>query len=409
MQKIRKIIQQTFWQGVVKIITTISGFLILGIISRKFGEAGTGDFTLALTYLAFFYIFADFAFNAHVLKRLQDTGYRVQEEWKKLLGTRILWSSLLIIISLLILIFLPSNFSTEFKLAVLLGSSTILFYGLNITAHALFQAKLKYQFDTIPTLLGVGVGLAAIFLMTKQGLPIYFMVLGYVLAWGIHGTGTYLFTLKFSKNILPIFDFKYIFKLFKEVLPLSATLILNVLYFRADSFILAFYKSSADVGVYNLAYQVFQAILVLPTFAMNSFYPMMLETLKIQVEKFKFQIKLSFCGLFFVALFISFFTFLLSPMIIKLITGSGFSGSIESLQILSFGFPAYFLSALLMWVMVAKKKYKSLLIVYGLGLMVNIVANLIFIPQYGYLAASWITGISEYFILSLQVSILLKR
>lgn len=400
MQKIRKIIQQTFWQGIVKLVTTISGFLILGIIARNFGEAGTGDFTLALTYLAFFYIFADFAFNAHVLKRLQGTGYMVQEEWKKLLGTRILWSVILMIISILILVLLPGNFSPEFKLAVLLGSLTILFYGFNITAHAMLQAKLSYQHDILPTLLGVISGTVLIFWMADQNLPVYAMVLGYVLAWEIHASGTVLSVFKFLKNIWPVFDFKYAFKLFKETLPLSGTLILNVLYFRADSFILAYYKSPAEVGVYNLAYQVFQAILVLPTFVMNSYYPMLLKTLRIN--------KIALLGLLFLSLSILLATYCLSPLIIRIITGSGFTGSIESLRVLSFSFPAYFLSALLMWVLVARKKYKTLLLVYGLGLIVNILANLMFIPQYGYIAASWITGISEYFILLLQLVILRK-
>ncbi len=400
MQKLLKISQQTFWQSIVKLTTTISGFLILGMVSRKFGEAGTGDFTLALTYLAFFYIFADFAFNAHVLHNLNN------QKWQKLLGTRIIWSVTLIIISLLILFFLPSSFSSTFKLAVTLGSFTIFFYGLNITAHALFQSKLKYQFDTLPTLVGVVVGNVAIFLMIQQDLPLFFLVLGYVLAWGIHGIGTYLFTQKIFKNILPIFDFKYAFKLFKETLPLSGTLILNVLYFRADSFILAYFRNPAEVGIYNLAYQVFQAVLVLPTFVMNSFYPMMLETLKINIQRFSYQIKMAALSLIFIALFIMLVTYYISPFVIKLITGSGFAGSVESLRILSFGFPAYFLSALLMWIMVAKKMYKKLLIIYGLGLIVNITANLIFIPQYGFIAASWITGLSEYFILVLQIVVL---
>ncbi len=395
MQKIIKIIQQTAWQGIVKVVTVISGFLILGMVARKFGEAGTGDFTLALTYLAFFYIFADFAFNAHVLHNLNN------QKWQKLLGTRIIWSVTLIIISLLILFFLPSSFSSTFKLAVTLGSFTIFFYGLNITAHALFQSKLKYQFDTLPTLLGVVVGNIAIFLMIQQDLPLFFLILGYVLAWGIHGIGTYLFTKKIFINILPIFDFKYILKLFKEVLPLSATLILNVLYFRADSFILAYFKNPADVGIYNLAYQVFQSVLVLPTFIMNSYYPMMLKSKQIS--------KIAPWGLLFLSFSILLTTYYLSPQIIKIITGSGFAGSVESLRILSLGFPAYFLSALLMWIMVAKKMYKKLLIIYGLGLIVNITANLIFIPQHGYVAASWITGISEYLILIMQIFVILDK
>lgn len=80
MQKIIKITQQTGWQLVFKAVTTSSGFIILGIVSRVYGEGGVGNFTLALTYLAFFYVLADFGFNGYILRRLQVTGYGMNGE-----------------------------------------------------------------------------------------------------------------------------------------------------------------------------------------------------------------------------------------------------------------------------------------------------------------------------------------
>lgn len=414
MKSILKISQQAFWQSVVKLITTSSGFIILGAVARNYGEDGTGSFTLALTYLAFFYILSDFGFNALVVPRLQEKDPSL--EWRKLLGTRIIWSGVLTILALVLLVLLPFNppafgastslsagFSPDFKLAVLLGSLTILFFAVNITSHSIFQAKLKYQYDILPTLLGVTLGTIAIVLLANLKMPVYTLVLGYVVAWLVHSLGTYLFVSKFIKVTSPIFDLKYTKQIFKEVLPIAATLVLNVLYFRIDTFILASYHPQSTVGVYNMAYQFFQAVLVMPTFIMNSFYPMMLETLRLRAERFSRQIKLAMCGLLFFSLFLTIAAFHLSPTIINLVSRGGFSGSIESLQILSFGFPAYFLSSLFMWVMVAKKMYKQMVAVYVVGLLFNLTANLIYIPQYSYLASSWITGLSEYLILILQI------
>ena len=409
MDKILKISQQTLWQIVVKITTAVSGFIILGIVSRKYGESGTGDFTLGLTYLAFFYILSDASFNAHLMGRLQEKGSQL--EWRKLLGVRILWSLFLITFSVVIVIFLPFNppsfgFSPTFKLAVILGSITILFYGLNITAHSIFQAKLKYQLDAIPTFLGVSLGTILIWRLSSFETPVYLMVLGYVLAWFIHSSGTILAAKRFIKTLSPVFDLVYLKRLFMEVWPLGSTLVLNVIYFRADAFILSYFKSSAEVGIYNLAYQVFQAVLVIPTFIMNSFYPMMLETLKIKINGFSYQIKLAALGLLLISLLISLVLFALSPVIVSAISGGGFFRSVDALRILSIGLPAYFLSSLALWVMVAKKYYKEMLWVYGLGLIFNLLTNLIFIPKYSYIAASYITGISEYLILIFQMVIL---
>lgn len=405
MQKLLKISQQTFWQGVVKLITTISGFIILGVVARTYGETGTGSFTLALTYLAFFYILSDFGFNAHLLGRLQ--GDKLQEEWRKLLGVRILWSSFLILLALILLNFIPVN-SLDFKLAVLLGLVTILLFAINITAHCLFQAKLRYDLDILPTLLGVILCTLLIMVLSPLGVPIYYLILGYMLAWFVHSLGTILAASRFIPEIKPIFDLSYLKKLFIEVWPLSVTLVLNVIYFRVDVFILSFYHPVSQVGIYNMAYQVFQALLVLPTFVMNSFYPMMLETLKVKAEQFFKQIKLAFIALSLISILALVVTYLLSPMVIRLITGEGFIGSVESLRILSFGLPAYFLSSLMMWVMVAKKKYKDMVVIYGVGLLFNFLANLLFIPQYSYIAAAMVTGISEYLILILQIVVIYR-
>ena len=62
--------QQTFWQLLGKAITSLATFIILGMVTRAYGEAQTGVFTLALTYLAFFYLISDFGINAHIVPHL---------------------------------------------------------------------------------------------------------------------------------------------------------------------------------------------------------------------------------------------------------------------------------------------------------------------------------------------------
>ena len=402
VQKLLKISQQTFWQIVVKAITTTSGFIIIGIISRNYGQSGVGDFTLALIYLTFFYTLADFGFNAHVLSRLQGTGYGLQIEWRKLLGVRIIWSLVLAISAVLLLLVMPSSFTLDFKLSTLFGSLIILFFAMNLTSSALFQSKLRYDLDIVPTIVGVLLSVLVTILFASQHFPIYTLILSYVVAWFIHALGTYLASKKFINNLTPLFDLNYLKNLFKSTWPLAGTLILNIVYFRIDSFILTANFGSAQVGLYNIAYQVFQSILVLPTFIMNSFYPFILQSKK-------FSFKKPLLGLLGIAISITIFLYYLSPFLIRLIAGSGFTTSITSLQILSLGLPAFFVSSLLWWVLISKGFYKKLLVIYTIGLVFNIVTNLIFVPQYGLLAASWITGLSEYLILTLQIMVLWRK
>lgn len=388
---IKKISKQTFFQILGKVVTSLSTFIILGLVARNYGEEGTGVFTLALTYLAIFYLLADFGFNAHELK----TG---TSRWHKLLGTRILWSGILTILAIILLPFWPFA-SPVFTQAVLIGSLTILASAIYTTGNLIFQGLLKYEQSLIAIAVGTLVGLGVFMFIIRLHLPIPFLFFEHLTSWTVLVIIILILVRKITKSIMPIFDGQYILKLFKDCWPLAGTLFLNVVYFRADSFLLAIFRNSSEVGIYNIAYSVFQTALVLPTFIMNSYYPMLLKSFQ--------DVRLVGLGLLILAGAGTLLTFYLSPTVIAILTGGGFSGSVESLRILSLGFPAFFVSSLLMWILVAKNKYKTMLTIYLIGLLINLALNWLFIPDYSFYAASWITVLSEYLILVLQIASLL--
>ncbi len=405
MGNLRKILQQTFWQIAGKIITSLSTFIILGLVARNYGTSGTGIFTLALTYLSIFYILADFGFNAHVLKKVQSvfqtasgrTEFVVRSEWRKLLGTRLVWSGLLIILAVGLLPFWPFS-SFEFIQAVSFGSLAIIASSVFVTCNLIFQGKLRYDLSVVASGIGTLLGLVIFVFLSANKVSIPLLLLAQLISWvAIAGVALFLVR-KYYQQILPVFDLGYAKNLFKQSWPIAATLSLNVLYFRADSFMIAYFKSISDVGIYNVAYSAFQGALVLPTFIMNAYYPMLLKGSQGVNRILLGLLGLSLTGTLSVLIF--------APLIIQILTGGGFTGSAQSLQILSLGFPAYFVSSLFMWIFIARGRYKSMFLLYTSGLFLNLILNYIYIPQYSYIAASWTTVISEYFILTAQVMVL---
>jgi len=398
---IKKISQQTLWQISGKAVSVVSTIIILGLITRKYGEEGTGIFTLALTYISMFMLLSDFGFNAHVLKSLQSSVFSLQKQmFRKLLGTRIVWAMVLIGISISILPFLPIG-GDQFRQMIILGSPIIFGSAVFVSTNLLFQFKLRYDLSVVATSAGVLTNLFLVVFFVNANFSLLYLILAQVLNWMLVCLLALIFSRKITQTIVPIFDVGFSKKLIKSNWPIAATLGLNVIYFRADSFMVAYFKGISDAGVYNIAYSVFQSALVLPTFIMNAYYPLMLKSQK--------GIKLVALGLGLIAVIGTILTLISAPFVINLLTGRGFDGSVLSLQILSLGFPAYFLSALLMWVLVARGSYKNLLVIYTTGLIINLILNFIFIPQYSFYAASYITVISEYLILLLQILILYIR
>ncbi|MBU1000545.1 flippase [Patescibacteria group bacterium] len=393
----KTIFKQTAWQLLGKVVTSFSTFIILGLVARNYGKEGTGIFTLALTYLSVFYLMSDFGFNAHVLSKEQGAEQKVEKEWNKLLGTRIVWSAMLAILAVGLLPLWP--FSTpQFAQAVFFGSFAIIASAIYVTCNLIFQNKLRYDLSVLATILGTLVGLGFYIFLIFNKFPVPFLLIAHLAGWVVIFLSALLIMNKVLHHLKPKFNLEYALGLFKKSWPIGATLTLNVLYFRVDSFMIAVFKSAGDVGVYNIAYSIFQTALVLPTFIMNSYYPLMLKSLG--------GVRLVGLSLFGLSLLGTALTIVLAPFVISLLTGGGFSGSTNSLQILSLGFPAYFLSSLLMWILITKGYYKKMFLICLIGLVLNFILNFIYIPQYSYIASSWITVISEYAILAMQVVVL---
>lgn len=398
MKEIKKIFTQTAWQVFARSVGAISNLAVLALVTRSFGESGTGVFTLALTYLAIFFLITDAGLNAYVLPRFSKDA-------NKLFNFRLVWSIILVVLANLGALILPFE-NLLFNQAVLIGSLSIVLSGIYTSTNLIFQKNLRFDKASIASSIGALSQIPVVYYLISLNSPVSLITLGPLVGWLINNLISLLFIKKLYEFRILKIDLNYPLKTIKTAWPISATLLLNVVYFRADAFILSTFHSFAEVGTYNLAYSVFSNVLVFPTFIMNSFYPLMLNSLAEGKKIFIDKIKLSAIILLAVAILGMLLTWFLSPFIIGVIAGGGFAGSSASLRILSLGFPAFFVSSLLMWTMLSLKKYQSLVLVYAVGLVVNLILNFIFIPQYSYMAAAWITGISEYLILILQLIIL---
>lgn len=402
MGAIRKIFKQTFWQILAKAGNIFATVIALGFITRTYGPSGTGINTLALTYLAFFYLAADLGLNGHILSKLHIQPKQAE----KLFNLRLYWSIFLACLSVALLPLLPFS-GSEFNYSVILGSGTIVFFGIFTSTNLVFQYNHAYKFSALASLGSILVYLPVILFLIWINAPVEFLVLATLAGWFLIALLAVYFVERFYKIRPRFFNIRFALETLRQAWPISATIIINTVYFRVDAFILSTYRSISEVGNYNLAYQVFQNGIVLPAFIMNGYYPIMLKALRENKKEFINQFKLAFFAMFALGVVATILGVLLSPFIIYVLTGGGFEGAVISLRILSLSFPAFFLSALFIWTLIALNKYKTTLTIYIAGFLVNFFANYYYIPKYSYMGAAFVTCASEYLILTLQIIILL--
>lgn len=404
MNNFHKISLNTFYQLVAKLINALSGFVILGLITRNFGEQSVGIYTLAITYVSLYFIAVDYGANAYAVKAIRQGTKQV---FNKLLSQRLIISLIVIILATAIALVLPQQgYTSEVKTGIFIIIGVIIVQAILATSNAVFQERENFFFQMLINLVSASLNVLLVSITLSSSQSINYVFISFLLA-SISGAFTSLFLVKrYAKTILPIFDHTFNKQLAHQTLPLTISMITNLLYFRIDALIMPLYRDLSEIGRYNIAYRIFENALTIPTFLGNALYPTLL-TLH-QTKNFIPQMKKILLISVSIAISISILLIATAPFIVNLINGYIQPQTVDYLRILSLGLPLFFTTSLLMWVIITTGRQYSLIWIYGVNMVLSIVLNLIFIPQYGAYASAWITIALEAFVLILSIFALTK-
>lgn len=386
-----KVFKNVSYQTLARILTSGVGFLISILLARSFGVSGFGDYIKITSYVSLFYLLTDFGLNAIFIKEEKE-GFK----FKDLLYLRLIFAFCIFVIVNIIAFFLPFNkqlnlgFSEVVRFGIFIFSFTIFTQSLLFSTNAMFQKKLKFEYWTKSLGFGSLLSLSLIVLFISKGLPLYFVLLSLVLG---NAAAAALSLFYAKEKLFPLsFNSKFAKSLIVKSYPLGFMLIFNLIYFRIDSLILAFYKSSDAVGIYGFSYLFFDFLLAIPLFISNSIYPILLSFKEKRNDFFKFTKPYFYIypGISLLLIlpfwFASSFFVLIKPQ---------FGLSVVPFRILLLSLPFFFMTSFLQWILITVDKVKYLMYVYFLSMVLNIILNFIFIPKYSYVAAAAVTGVCE--------------
>lgn len=391
----KKIAKNTFFQALAKIFSSGTGFLITILIARYFGVKGYGDFVEITSFVALFYLVVDFGINAIFLREDERLTH-----YKDIFYLRLLISFLIFIVANLIAFALPFNpllktgFSNPVKLGIFVFSFTLFFQSIIYSTSAIFQKELRYKLYAYSVIFGSILNLIIIILI------IFFKgsILQVIFSYLIGSIVTALLGIILAKRkIFPLqLNYGFAKKTISTSLPLGVMLVFNLVYFRIDIILLSILKTSSDVGVYGLSYKFFDFLIALPLFLSNSLYPFLLQNKK-NTRKFFLLIKnylliFAVTGLFLIIPFL-----FLSPLFTMI--RKEYLFSVLPFNYLLFSLPIFFVTSLLQWALITLEKQVFLMWTYFISTIINVLLNLIFIPQFSYLASAIITGITEFLVM----------
>lgn len=405
----KKIASNTLWQLIGKIVSMSITVTAVITVTRVYGRQGYGEFSLMQNWPALFFIIVDFGLNAIASRELSKDFSKAGKYFFNILIFRLLFCALIILGLSVALIFFP--YSSALKFGIILNLFLLPFSAVWTTTNILFQVKMRYDLSVKGYIGGYILVLFLVMVLAYFRAPVAFVSFSYVLG-GILTLYLNILSLKrLGINLSSKIDALFLKDLFMQSLPLGVMFVFSQINFKADSILLSVIKvpkeyglnNTESVAVYNLPYKIFEVMLVLPTFFMNSAYPVFVRHSVEGAHKIKTTFFKSLGVLFVLGILSGIVGAIFSKFIINALGGSEFAQSILVLQILLLGLFVYFVTSPISWLIVTLEKQNYLPYVYVISSIFNITANIIFIPKYSFYSSAVITHLSEIIILILLV------
>ena len=224
-------------------------------------------------------------------------------------------------------------------------------------------------------------------------------LLGAAFAYVISIILTTILSFFFLKKIFPIFSKIKTNFITKEMTKYSLPLLFNSLLAQVivwtDILMIGYFRSTAEVGIYNVALPTATLLSIFSGGIIAIFFPVMTELLEKKKKKeFKQTLKASSKWIFFINLPIFFILLLFSKQILSFLFGVEYASGSFSLIILSIGYIIFYTFAACNTTLNVIKKTKLNLINTLAAALLNIVLNYTLIPKYGIIGGAIATAVS---------------
>ena len=206
---------------------------------------------------------------------------------------------------------------------------------------------------------------------------------------------TYYVLNKSTLKTILMFDFRFIRTLQITALPLGIYIYVAFLYGYVDTVMLSFIKGSTEVGWYNAAYRIYDGLIILPFIVHYGLLPPLSKYFIGDREKY-LQLSGEVIGyVMIVTLPIAIVLAQQAGFVIHGLFGNDFQLAVPAFKVLMVGLFFTYPIVIFNCILISMDKLKPILYLAGIGLIANVISNLLLIPKFGYLGAAISTASSE--------------
>ena len=374
---------------IARIVSRVLALVAVVAIGNALGDSRFGQMQTAITYTALVGAITDIGFTALYVREGAREPHRLPSYFNNVASVKLflIAVSLPLLAACLWFSGIESLLLPAFALLVLSGYSLL----LRSSLYALQQ--LNFEVAEIVPETAVILGLALVGSRIHGG-PGFFLW-AYAASSGF-ATVYFVVVLLAKRIVKPRWelDAELLRRWVRAGIPLAITYVLTTVYFKLDVPILQHNRSYAEVGWYTFAYRPFEALLFIPATLRTVMFPVLAIYYRNAPNRVLASAEKFFKGLAVIGWPITVGLFLLAPQFIDIIS-SQFPESGASLRILALAIVFMFVDNTFAAVLNAIDRQKLFAYVALSGLVLNLGLNLVLIPKYGYIGASWATVVTE--------------
>jgi len=243
MSLTKKVAYNTAIQFTGKIISTIIGVIIVGLITRHLGQAGYGQYATVLAFVQFFAVIVDLGLYLTLMQEISDPSVDEKMAVSNIFTIKLITSFVFFTLAPLVVLFFP--YAIIVKQGVILMSVSFFLFTLAQVLVALFQKNLRMDKIIGTEVLGRFAFLITVILAVIFEKGLLYIILGNVVFNIIYFCLIFFMARGYTKFTFG-FNFTYWKKVWHRAWPIALTSLLTLVYFKADTLILSVFKTEGE-------------------------------------------------------------------------------------------------------------------------------------------------------------------
>jgi len=370
-----------------KVVARLIALVTVIATLRYLTPPSYGTFTTLVNYAAIVSVVLDLGFNVLYVREGARHPADIQRYLRNVMSLRLLMAvgSFVILAIALAIAGLGTFLVPGFVLMVLTSYSTLL-------RNTLYAVQ-RLGFEAVAVILESIVLLALVLIGRRINAGVAYFVWAYAAQYAF--SCAYFAIVLWRQKIATVgwrFEPDLLRQWFVQGLPFAFTFVLTILYFKIDQPILYALRPHAEAGWYAAAYKPFEALLFIPMTLLSVVFPVLSVYFRERPGELADAVSRFFKALFFIGWPVAVGLFMLAH---PLSTMFLYPKSEPALRILSLALAIGFANNAFIGALSASDRQSSFTWAAGWSLVANVGLNLILIPFFGYIGASWATVLTE--------------